>query len=697
MNPLGILLGLIVCIILLLALLIVILLNAQSRIDPVAYKEIQKLKRLLPIQKKKVMLSNVADRLYPVLRKTPGINQLLLANRYRLMRLYADDEYLIRAQSASLTITACAVVLGTSCLALLFTSTWVIQISIIAAAVYIASVISDMLVGRREKKLLYGLSGFLLDLRHEYHQTHMVIESLERASERSSPLVAAHARKLAEVLSSADPEEELRKYYDEAPNRYTKLLAGVGHLILENGDGVTSQDKASSGERSLYLNALSKINEEIRMDILRREKLEAQLAGIVFIAFSPLFLIEPLRGWGENSFPAMRDYYESRWGMYSLILLYVLMGISFIGLRLVMGLDGASGQGRANRGLLWRLLRKPFMGQVVDRITPPSYSAEYFRTFNQIQDANESISVKELYTRKWLIACCTLVIFIAIQLYMHDAARTQLLQVPEVSQGAGPITKGDVLEAQRLEFKGQVIREALELELAGNELVEYMNEQMQGKPFVPSGVEYNKFADELVGAVHLYRNETYRWYELMIALGIAYLGYWIPNLILFFRRSMRKWEMQNESDGFTAIVSILAALPRISVIEILDWMHRYSRIFEPQLLRCLMDYEAGPLQALEQLKEEVKFVPLERVIDRLLVAAELIPVRKAFDDIENERAFELEQRKLQYEGMISRKVSIGKLIGFLPLQATFALYLMVPFAYMAVQQLGNLSGVTNGL
>lgn len=155
--------------------------------------------------------------------------------------------------------------------------------------------------------------------------------------------------------------------------------------------------------------------------------------------------------------------------------------------------------------------------------------------------------------------------------------------------------------------------------------------------------------------------------------------------------------MQNESDGFTSIASILSGLPRISVIEILDWMHRYSRIFEPQLLRCLIDYEAGPLQALERLKEEVKFFPFERIIDRLHVSAELIPIKKAFDDMEQERAFELEQRKMQYEGMISRKAAIGKSIGFLPLQATFALYLMVPFAYMAVSQLGNLSGVTNGL
>lgn len=696
MNP-ALLLIVVVFMILLLALLVVILMAAQSKIDPAAYKEIQKLRRLLPMQRKRISIVLATEQLYPVLRYIPLVRPLLLANRERLLKLYADDEHLVRAQAAGLTVAVCAIVVGLWMLAFLVVSSWTLRLSIMAAAIYIGSVVADMLVGRREKKLLYELSGFLLDLRHEYHQTHMVIESLERASERCTPHIAAHARKLAEVLSSVDPEEELRRYYEEAPNRYTKLLAGVSHLILENGDGGSPKDKTGKGERSLYLHALAKINEEIRMDILRREKLDAQLSGIVFVAFAPLFFIEPLRSWGESSFPAMRDYYDSRWGMYSLIVLYLLMGVSFIGLRLVRGLDGAAGQGNGQGSLIMRLLRRRLVRWLADRLTPPDYTAKHFRAANQLKDANEWMSVRELYLRKWLLAICAFIVIVVVQLYMHDAARDRLIHPPEPAQASEMITRSDVLEAQRTAFKGEVVREALILNVAGQELQSFMIQQLQGKAFAPTGSEFNKYAMELAGAVERYRNETYRWYELLIAFATGLAAYGIPNLLLFFRRSMRKWEMQNESDGFTAIVSILAGLPRISVLEIIDWMHRYSRIFEPQLMRCLIDYEAGPLQALEKLKEEVKFLPLERIIDRLHVAAELIPIRKAFDDIEQERSFELEQRKLQYEAMIGRKISIGKLIGFLPLQATFALYLMVPFAYMAVSQLGDLNGVTGGL
>jgi hypothetical protein len=139
---------------------------------------------------------------------------------------------------------------------------------------------------------------------------------------------------------------------------------------------------------------------------------------------------------------------------------------------------------------------------------------------------------------------------------------------------------------------------------------------------------------------------------------------------------------------------MLSQFPNISVYEMIEWLHRYSYIFERQLLRCMLDYEAGGWSAIENLKEDARFVPLERLADRLQVAADLIPVKKAFDDMDAERAFAMDQRKEHYEKVISRKSTLGKMFGFLPMQATFTLYLLLPFVYMAFQQLGDLTVVT---
>lgn len=106
-----------------------------------------------------------------------------------------------------------------------------------------------------------------------------------------------------------DPEDELQKYYEIAPNRYMKQLAGVSYKIGEYGDA-----DIHKGERSIYLSMLGNIREEIHMDINRRERIDRLLYGIVFVAISPVFMLDPIRNWAEGMFPIVSNYYNSAWG-----------------------------------------------------------------------------------------------------------------------------------------------------------------------------------------------------------------------------------------------------------------------------------------------------------------------------------------------------------------------------------------------
>jgi hypothetical protein len=691
MNPVYLILGLTFFLLLLLVLFILVLTAVQNQLKHPHIRELQKLRALIPKPKKQKSWTNVSASMYQFLLRVPLIKGFITRIRARLSPLYAEDRTLIDLQAASVAVSALAALLGITLLAFLLVSSGAVRLAIMTAGVYLGGVVADLFIGRREKRLLYGMSSMLLDLRHEYHQTGMVVEALERVAERTSPLIGVHARKIAEVLSSVDPEEELHKYYDAAPNRYAKLLAGVSYMVMENGDG-----DHRKGEQSLFLNALGKINEEIRLDILRRERLDMQLAGIVFVTFSPLFFIEPLRSWGEGSFPVMGEYYASRAGMYSLILLYLLVLGAFLGLRLIRGFDGSSSEGRAEESWSKRALAVPWIKHIVHRLIPDEQSLAYFRTVKRLRSASAPYSVRDLYLAKLLLAVAVLISAIVIQANIHKTIREQIAYpVPPAATGSDPLEKERSI--QQAAFERELFAEILQFPAGTVDVQLWMEQKVQGKGFLPRNHELDSYITSLVEKVEIYHQEFYKWYELIIAFILACTAYSIPDAILIFQRNMRKWEMQNEVDGLAGIVSILSAIPRISVNEMLDWMHRYSHIFEPQLLRCLIDYEAGPWQALERLKDETRFIPLERIIDRLQVAADLIPVKQAFEDIEQERSFELEQRKLKYEQMINRKVSIGKMIGFLPLQAAFLLYLMVPFGYMAFHQLGQLNEITSKL
>ncbi|WP_152392580.1 hypothetical protein [Paenibacillus guangzhouensis] len=674
-----------------LGLLIGTLVFVNYRLRDSKYQEQRKYIAMLPKKKKNQKWFIFASKMYPYMRKIPVVKTILARIRKRFLILHAGDERIVRSQSASVTLIISSTIVVLTIVSFIWTNSWSMRLSIFLVAVYIGSFLSDMFIAREEKKLLHGLSELCLDIRHEYHQTYMVGKSIEQAAERSKTVVANHARKINGVLNAIDTNEELRLYYDVAPNRYLKLLAGISHNIAEYGD-----TNVHEGEKSLYLQALGNIREEIHLDITRRNRLDNLLAGIVFIALSPVFMLEPIKNWAESQFPIVSDFYNSAFGLYTLIGLYLIYIGCFFGLRVIKGMDGDSQTVKEEGEFLRQLLRIKWIHKIVERFVPAERESSHFRTMRQIREASSKLTLSQFYLQKLLFALVIFTSVIVVQFYIHATIKHNMMypNIKIVTGGNQPSSQVYIAE-QKYYFEANILQELRKKELPEDLVVAYINEQLEQQSFMPRQAEREKLAEEIGAKFQKYNQEYYRWYELLIAFAVALSAYRIPNLLLMIRRQMRRWEMQNEVDGYNSIVMMLSKIERISVFEMIDWLHRYSYIFESQLLRCLLEYEAGAWQALERLKDECNFVPLERIVDRLQVAAELIPIKDAFDDMEQERVFAMDQRKLHYEIMVSRKSTLGKLIGFLPLQATFVMYLLVPFGYLAFVQLGELNVVTN--
>ena len=68
---------------------------------------------------------------------------------------------------------------------------------------------------------------------------------------------------------------------------------------------------------------------------------------------------------------------------------------------------------------------------------------------------------------------------------------------------------------------------------------------------------------------------------------------------------------------------------------------------------------------------------------------EKIPIREAFDELDNEREYYQEKRKESNERLIKRKGMIGKAIGFTPLVLLFVGYLIVPLIAIGLISMTN--------
>ena len=147
--------------------------------------------------------------------------------------------------------------------------------------------------------------------------------------------------------------------------------------------------------------------------------------------------------------------------------------------------------------------------------------------------------------------------------------------------------------------------------------------------------------------------------------------------------------MEDEVMQFQTIILMLMRIERVNVEIILEWLERYSNIFHDPITRCVNNYEAGPWESLEELKNDITYEPLIRIVESLQAAVEKIPIREAFDELDSDRDYYQEKRKEANDRLIARKSLIGRAVGFSPMICLFVGYLIVPLVFIGMTSMSS--------
>ena len=201
--------------------------------------------------------------------------------------------------------------------------------------------------------------------------------------------------------------------------------------------------------------------------------------------------------------------------------------------------------------------------------------------------------------------------------------------------------------------------------------------------------EINTAVDRIYEKLQIVNSEYMKWFEFLLAFVFAIVGYMAPLWMLYFQVKMRQLEMEDEVMQFQTIILMLMRIERVNVEIILEWLERYSNIFREPISRCVNNYEAGAWESLEEMKNEISYQPLIRIIESLQAAVEKIPIRDAFDELDSERDYYREKRKESNERLIKRKGMIGKVIGFAPMVTMFVGYLIVPLVFIGLTSMSS--------
>lgn len=647
------------------------------------YKNIQRLRK--GTKAKSFSSEILFQKLYITYIKIPFIKRYIMKIRRRLEIINIDDEYNTRKSSAKILTKTLAIITPVVVLTLILTSKNILlMVILLLFELFMIDTFIDGLVDKIDNKILTEQVDFFSEIRHAYHEFNMVEEAIYQVSQDDEKDISRQGEKIYEILISNDPEIELEKYYDIAPNSYLKEFAGISYLTKEFGD--RKVDGAS-----LYLKNVNNITQEMQLEILKRDKLNYVFQSLSIISIVPVLMLEPLKNWAISNFSFTASWYQGKAGM---IVQMLILLITFVSYTLVRKLkdNGSTSIDTKNIENPWqkKLYSKTIIKKFVDLFIPKQGTKEYRKVVQLLKDSASKLKMEWYYINRITIAIVTFFVSIFIFLQLHNIAVDYIYTEPTTEYNIiGGLSSKEEKKAMELteqdnlilnQFKGKTKTTKEQIKMAVKKLKYYET---------ASDEEIDKAVDRVYEKLQIINSEYMQWFEILLAFVFMLIGYMVPMWILFFQVKIRQLEMEDEVMQFQTIILMLMRIERVNVEIILDWLERYSNIFKAPITKCVNNYEAGAWEALEAMKDEVTYTQMIRIIESLQAAVEKIPIRDAFDELESERDYYQEKRKESNERLIKRKGMIGKVIGFTPMVCLFVGYLIIPLVFIGLTSMSS--------
>ena len=646
------------------------------------YKKIQKLQQ--GTKSSNFSLEIVYQKLYITYTKIPFIKRYILKLRRRLEILNIDDEYATRRDSAKIITKALAILLPLVILTIILTkSNYLLMFILLMFELFMVDILTEGSVDKKDNALLEQQIDFFSEIRHAYHEYNMVEEAIYQVSQDDEKEISRQGEKIYEILTSDDPETELEKYYDVAPNNFLKEFAGLSYLTKEFGD--RKVDGAS-----LYLKNVDNITQEMQIEILKRDKLNYVFQSLSFISIAPVMLLEPLKNWAVSNFSFVKNWYYGKSGMIVQILILIITFISYILVRKLKD-NGSVNMSTKNTQNPWqeKIYKNKFAKKIIDLFLPKDGTKEYKKVKDLLKDAASPLKMEWVYINRIFIAIVTFIASIFVFMYLHQVAINYEYTQPTSDYNLLSMSAKDEKKAMELTKKDNVFLDMFrgKLNTKQSDIERALTNSKYYKDSTDEEIE--TAAKRIYEKLQVVNSESFKWFELLLAFVFAIVGYMSQIWILMFQSKMRQLDMEDEVMQFQTIILMLMRIERVNVEIILEWLERYSNIFKSQITRCVNNYEAGAWEALEELKNEISYMPLIRIVESMQAAVEKIPIKDAFDELDSEREYYRDKRKESNERLIKRKGMIGKVIGFAPMICLFVGYLIIPLVFIGLTAMSN--------
>ena len=311
---------------------------------------------------------------------------------------------------------------------------------------FIIDSMMDGMVDKIDNNLLKEQVDFFAEIRHAYHEFNMVEEAIYQVSLDDEKSVSKQGEKIYEILISDDPETELEKYYDTAPNSYLKEFAGISYLTKEFGD---RKDKDGS---SLFLKNVDNITQEMQIEILKRDKLNYVFQSLSIISILPVLLLEPLKKWCLSNFSFTGQFYNGKLGLLAQIIIVIITLVSYVLTRKLKDNGGIQSE-VSHKEHPWqeKLYNIPLVKKVVNMFIPKKGTKDYRKKQNLLKDSAAKSKMEWVYVNRIMLAIVAFISTIVLTTQLHRISIEYVYNEPTTRTTVlGKLSDKDQVKAENL-------------------------------------------------------------------------------------------------------------------------------------------------------------------------------------------------------------------------------------------------------
>ncbi|MBN2220972.1 MAG: hypothetical protein JW708_02120 [Vallitaleaceae bacterium] len=513
----------------------------------------------------------------------------------------------------------------------------------------------DYFITRSHYRLLEQLSRFIGLVRQKFYEYKTVDEAIYEAlqcMETQDREMMILGEKIYDLFVVTQREVAMEKFLQIAPDAFIKIFVNLSFMTYEYGD------KISEGQ-SVYQNNLSFILKNLRLEIDKRKRLNYALKSMNFIVVIPLFLLSVMKNWAVHSFAMLGKFYDSALGEYVEIATIIVIFLAMLLLQKIQNVDGVR--------------QKDFrIKKILDRIPIPLTSElkiQWFLTFG--------------------VFLASLVIMMGVQSGNQWKLKDKVYYEDSF---LGAQLDNLVVTARKVEsnvdysFVKEYAKEYFLHKERGEEDVIQEQIQLWIQEHPMDGQEMGR-EKRIIEKIEQYKENSIQWWQIVLCVAFAAIAYHLPILQHRINIKITAMDMEDEVVAFRSIIIMLMQNESLGVYEILEWLENYAIYYKEVLYCCLMEFSSGGTEALQNLWQKVKNEDMKKIAFQLMMAADDISIREAFDEVLQEKANFLEDRKWRNEKLIEKKILLGNNIGFLPTYCMIIFYLILPMVYTSANEL----------